>query len=117
MLERNAPTIFGDGEQSRDFTFVEDVAELNLKAARAPSVSGKMYNAGNGGRITLNEAWALLQQIEGVDDSAELRSAARGRRARFAGRHHAGRPRSGPRSALLLRRGHAADAGVVSHHR
>ena len=66
VLERKAPTIFGDGEQSRDFTFVEDVAALNLKAARAKDVSGKLYNAGNGGRITLNQAWALLQKIEGV---------------------------------------------------
>ena len=56
ILGRQAPTIFGDGEQSRDFTFVEDVVALNIKAAEAPSsVSGRMYNAGNGGRITLNE--------------------------------------------------------------
>ena len=67
ILERQAPTIFGDGEHSRDFTFVEDVAELNLKAARAPNVSGNVYNGGNGGRITLNQAWALLQKIEGVN--------------------------------------------------
>jgi UDP-glucose 4-epimerase len=63
ILERRSPTIFGDGEQSRDFTFVEDVAELNLKAARAKGVSGKKINGGNGGRITLNEAWELLQRI------------------------------------------------------
>jgi len=67
VLERHAPTIFGDGEQSRDFTYVEDVAELNLKAARAPGVSGKVYNGGNGLRITLNQAWALLQALEGVE--------------------------------------------------
>jgi UDP-glucose 4-epimerase len=67
VLERRTPTIFGDGEQSRDFTYVEDVAELNLKAARAPNVSGKVYNGGTGGRITLNQAWALVQKIEGVD--------------------------------------------------
>lgn len=67
ILERRAPTIFGDGLTSRDFTYVEDVAELNLKAARAPGVSGNVYNAGNGGRITLNEAWALVQKLEGVD--------------------------------------------------
>jgi nucleoside-diphosphate-sugar epimerase len=66
VLERRAPTIFGDGEQSRDFTYVDDVAELNLKAARAPNVAGKMYNAGNGCRITLNQAWMLLQKLEGV---------------------------------------------------
>jgi UDP-glucose 4-epimerase len=65
-LERTPPDIFGDGEQSRDFTFVEDVAELNLKAARAANVSGGIYNAGNGGRITLNQAWALVQKLEGI---------------------------------------------------
>jgi len=67
VLERKAPKIFGDGEQSRDFTFVDDVAELNLKAARAKGVAGRMYNAGNGGRVTLNQAWELLQKLEGVE--------------------------------------------------
>ncbi len=66
LIERRAPTIFGDGGQSRDFTFVEDVVELNLKAASATGVSGKVYNGGNGGRVTLNEAWETLQKIEGV---------------------------------------------------
>lgn len=68
ILARTAPTIFGDGLTSRDFTFVEDVVDLNIKAAHAPAaVSGKVYNGGNGGRITLNEAWELLQKIEGVE--------------------------------------------------
>jgi nucleoside-diphosphate-sugar epimerase len=68
VLERRTPTIFGDGEHSRDFTYVEDVVALNLKAAQAPAerVSGNVYNGGNGGRITLNDAWALLQKIERV---------------------------------------------------
>ncbi|HEY3827112.1 MAG TPA: SDR family oxidoreductase [Bryobacteraceae bacterium] len=67
VLGRYAPTIFGDGEQSRDFTFVEDVVALNVRAAEAPSkFSGGMYNGGNGGRITLNEAWVLLQKVENV---------------------------------------------------
>jgi nucleoside-diphosphate-sugar epimerase len=67
VLERRAPRIYGDGEQSRDFTYVEDVAELNLKAAKAKNVAGKTYNGGNGGRITLNQAWRLLQEFEGVE--------------------------------------------------
>jgi nucleoside-diphosphate-sugar epimerase len=71
ILDRTRPTIYGDGEQSRDFTYVEDVAELNLKAARARNVSGKVYNAGNGGRITLNQAWALVQRLEGVEIAPE----------------------------------------------
>jgi UDP-glucose 4-epimerase len=72
ILNRRAPTIFGDGEHSRDFTFVEDVVRLNILASQAPAevVSGKMYNGGNGGRITLNQAWALLQKIEGVSLAA-----------------------------------------------
>lgn len=66
ILERTPPTIYGDGEQSRDFTYVEDVAELCLKAAAKPGVSGKVFNAGNGNQYTLNETWKLLQDIAGV---------------------------------------------------
>lgn len=66
ITERRAPVIFGDGEQSRDFTFVEDVVDLTLKAARAPGVAGKVYNAGNGNRYTLKQVWRTLEQIEGV---------------------------------------------------
>lgn len=63
---RTPPTIFGDGEQSRDFTFVDDVAQLCVKAARAPAVEGQVFNAGNGNRYTLNEVWNLLQRVEGI---------------------------------------------------
>jgi nucleoside-diphosphate-sugar epimerase len=66
LLARTQPTIFGDGEQSRDFTYVQDVADLCIKAAQAPDVSGKMFNAGNGGRFTLNQVWSILQAMEGV---------------------------------------------------
>lgn len=66
VLEGTAPVIYGDGGQSRDFTYVEDVAALCMKAARAEGVSGKVYNAGNGNRYTLNETWEMLCRIEGV---------------------------------------------------
>lgn len=66
LIERRSPTIYGDGEQSRDFTYVEDVVGLLLKASEAAGVSGKVFNAGNGNRYTLNQTWQLLQQIEGV---------------------------------------------------
>ncbi len=71
LLERRSPTIYGDGEQSRDFTYVEDVVALTLKAADAPNVGGKVYNAGNGQRYTLNYVWGLLQRLEGVELPAQ----------------------------------------------
>jgi nucleoside-diphosphate-sugar epimerase len=66
LIERVPPTLFGDGEQSRDFTFVEDVVDITLKAARARGAAGGLYNAGNGGRYTLNQVWETLRRIEGV---------------------------------------------------
>jgi nucleoside-diphosphate-sugar epimerase len=66
LIERRPPTLFGDGEQTRDFTYVEDVAGLCVKASQAQGVAGKMYNAGNGNRYTLNHIWDLLQKIEGI---------------------------------------------------
>jgi UDP-glucose 4-epimerase len=66
LLARTPPTIFGDGQQTRDFTYVDDVAELCFKASQASGVSGKVFNAGNGGRYSLNLVWQLLQNIEGV---------------------------------------------------
>jgi UDP-glucose 4-epimerase len=66
LLDGRSPTIYGDGEQSRDFTYVEDVVELVVKAGEVEGVSGRVFNAGNGGRITLNETWKQLQRIAGV---------------------------------------------------
>ncbi len=66
LIERCSPTILGDGEQTRDFTYVEDVAGLCCKAATAPNVAGQVYNAGNGNRYSLNYVWDLLQKIEGI---------------------------------------------------
>jgi nucleoside-diphosphate-sugar epimerase len=78
LLERSAPNIFGDGEQTRDFTYVEDVAALCMKAAGAPGVGGKIYNAGNGNRYSLNYVWDLLQKIEGITLPAHYRPARAG---------------------------------------
>ena len=66
LIARTAPTIHGDGGQTRDFTYVEDVADLVIKASTA-GVPGTTYNAGNGGRYSLNTIWDMLQTIEGVD--------------------------------------------------
>lgn len=67
MLENQAPTIWGDGEQSRDFTFIENVVHANLLAARAPAeaVSGRVFNIATNSRITLNQAVAMLRELTG----------------------------------------------------
>lgn len=67
ILSGKPPRIDGDGEQSRDFIYVDDVVRLNILAARTPGAAGKVYNGGRGEQTTLNEAWAALQRIEGVD--------------------------------------------------
>jgi UDP-glucose 4-epimerase len=66
LLQGTSPTIHGDGEQTRDFTYIEDVVDLVIKAAKAPGVAGKVFNAGNGNRYSLNQIWESLQKIEGV---------------------------------------------------
>lgn len=57
------PTIYGDGEQSRDFTYVENVVQANLLAARVDGVAGEMMNFACGKRCTLNELLAQIQAI------------------------------------------------------
>lgn len=71
LLAGKAPTIFGDGEQSRDFIFVENIVQANLLAARAPDAAGQLYNCGCGGRVTLNEVWGTMQKIAGVNLPAQ----------------------------------------------
>ena len=70
LIERRSPTMYGDGEQTRDFTFVEDVAGLVIKASRAQGVGGRTFNAGNGNSYSLNLLWQLLNKIEGTDIKA-----------------------------------------------
>jgi len=65
LLDGAQPVVYGDGEQSRDFTYVENVVDITLRAAEAPSVSGMLFNAGTGGRYTLNQALELLEKISG----------------------------------------------------
>jgi UDP-glucose 4-epimerase len=65
FLDETQPVVFGDGEQSRDFTYIENVVQANLLACEAPAASGKVFNVGTGGRFTLNETLALLRKISG----------------------------------------------------
>jgi UDP-glucose 4-epimerase len=67
MLAGEMPTIYGDGEQSRDFTFIQNVVHGNLLASEAPTerVSGKVFNCATGNRITLNQAVENLREATG----------------------------------------------------
>jgi nucleoside-diphosphate-sugar epimerase len=65
FLEETQPVIFGDGEQTRDFTYVDNAVQANLLACEAPNVSGKTFNVGIGGRVSLNETLGLLNKISG----------------------------------------------------
>jgi nucleoside-diphosphate-sugar epimerase len=71
MLGRKQPTIFGDGEQSRDFTYIDNTVEANLLACKAPAqqVAGKVFNVATGRRITLNETVKLLQTLTSYSGS------------------------------------------------
>jgi nucleoside-diphosphate-sugar epimerase len=67
MLQDQAPTIFGDGEQSRDFTYIDNTVAGNLLAMAAPAaqVSGRMFNCATGQRYTLNQTVEILRGITG----------------------------------------------------
>src|SRR5205807_566322 len=65
MLRGEPPTIFGDGEQSRDFTYIDNAVEANLLACQAPTqeAAGQVFNIATGRRVTLNETFKLLQGL------------------------------------------------------
>jgi len=71
MLRGEQPTIFGDGEQSRDFTYIDNAVEANLLACKTPpaEAAGKVFNIATGRRATLNETFKLLQEITSYSGS------------------------------------------------
>ncbi|MFZ0212750.1 MAG: SDR family oxidoreductase [Candidatus Acidiferrales bacterium] len=71
VLQGLSPVVYGDGQQSRDFTFVDNVVDVSLRACETPGVSGKVFNGGTGERITLNDVLKLLAQICGKRVSAK----------------------------------------------
>jgi UDP-glucose 4-epimerase len=67
MLNGETPTIFGDGRQSRDFTYIDNAVQANLRACKAPAphVAGKVFNVATGRRVDLNETFEILKNIIG----------------------------------------------------
>jgi len=70
LLENRQPTIFGDGEQTRDFTYVANVVDGVLRACEAPKASGEVINVACGTRISLNMLLATMNRIVGSDIKA-----------------------------------------------
>lgn len=67
LLRGDPPTIYGDGEQSRDFTYVRNVVEANLLACTAPAAVGEVINVATGTRFTINELFARLRELCGCE--------------------------------------------------
>ncbi len=73
MLNNEQPTIFGDGEQSRDFTYIDNAVSANLLACRAPAaVCGQVFNVATGRRANLKETFAILKNIIGFSGNVKF---------------------------------------------
>jgi nucleoside-diphosphate-sugar epimerase len=69
LLRGERPVIYGDGEQSRDFTYIDNVVDANLKAAESARGIGEVINIANGERVTLNQ---LLQELKDLTGKASV---------------------------------------------
>jgi nucleoside-diphosphate-sugar epimerase len=69
LLKGETPVIFGDGDQSRDFTYVANVAQANLNAAGTTQGIGQVINVANGERTTLNELLEILKRLTGCNEA------------------------------------------------
>jgi UDP-glucose 4-epimerase len=65
LMKSERPVIYGDGEQSRDFTFIANVVDANIRAAQTSSGIGQVMNVANGEKVSLNELLATLKTITG----------------------------------------------------
>lgn len=80
MLAGEQPTIFGDGETSRDFTYIDNAVSANLLACSAPAAecAGRVFNCATGRRITLNETFTALKKLTGYSGSASYAAERKG---------------------------------------
>jgi UDP-glucose 4-epimerase len=80
MLRGEQPTIFGDGSQSRDFTYIDNAVDANLLASKAPAdkAAGRVFNVATGTRADLNETFALLKKLTGYSGGVKYAPAREG---------------------------------------
>ena len=77
-VSKMTPTIFGNGEQYRDFIFVKDVVRANLLAAESDVPSGNVYNIGTGSFVRIRQLWEMICDLAGLDIEPEFREARAG---------------------------------------
>ena len=78
LIEGQPPVIYGDGDQSRDFTYIDNIVDETLRACEAQGASGLVFNGGTGARITLNQVLKLLEKITGKKIQAKYEPARKG---------------------------------------
>jgi len=66
LIAGRSPTIYGDGEQTRDFTFVANVVDGVLRAATTPAANGGVFNVATGRRVSINRLFYTLRDLIGV---------------------------------------------------
>jgi UDP-glucose 4-epimerase len=78
LLEGGVIRLFGDGNQSRDFTFVDDVVSATIAAVTIPQARGQVFNVGGGSRVSVNQVIAMLEEITGKTAKVERLEVAKG---------------------------------------
>jgi UDP-glucose 4-epimerase len=78
LLARERLTVFGDGEQSRDFTYIENVIQANMLALRAPGAAGRVFNIGCGAHFSLNYLIKTLEKLTGIEAQVDYLPARHG---------------------------------------
>lgn len=78
LLEGGTIRLFGDGGQSRDFTFVDDVVAATIAAIFTPEAKGQVFNVGGGSRVSVNQVIAMLEEITGRESKVERLEVAKG---------------------------------------
>jgi nucleoside-diphosphate-sugar epimerase len=68
LIKGERPVIYGDGEQTRDFTYISNAVEANLLAAEVDKGIGEVINIANGAQVTINELFRRLKEVTGRDD-------------------------------------------------
>ena len=110
LIEGGTIRLFGDGEQSRDFTFVDDIVAATISAATAPGAAGQVFNVGGGSRVSVNQVIAMLEEITGKSVKVERLEMAKGDVRETEADCSKARQILGYRSKVSLSQGLAAEA-------